>query len=177
MTAPPGKKPGTLRHGFWHKELWGGGDSMNPYHEFLAETVRAGDVRWQGWGPPEQKGGRTCRNADETGPGDNAGGWASFSVVLDDLTKDYRVTMEIRGESEFAGLLVCTKGRGAGTGQGGVWKAIPMHGKLSGKPEWCTVTFTAPATMLDRATHRQVFGFGGGDQQAWVSDIRVEPVR
>ena len=84
--------------------------------------------------------------------------------------------MEIWGESQFTGLLVCTKGRGAGTAQGGLWKPLAMHGRVSGKPEWCTVTFDVPAKMLDPATHRQIFGFGGGDQQAWVSDIRIERV-
>ncbi len=132
-------------------------------------------VRWQGWGPPEQKGGRTCRNADETGPGDNACGWASFSIVLDDLARNCQVTMEIWGQSQFTGLLLCTAGRGAGTDQGGVWKPLDMHGRVSGKPEWCTITFRVPAQMFDRATHRQTFGFGGGDQQAWVSQIRVDP--
>jgi hypothetical protein len=158
--------------------LWGG-SSMDPYHEFLESVAQSSPeaIRWQGWGKPEQKGGRTCRNADETGPGDNACGWASFSVVLADLARSYRVTMEVWGESQFAGLLVCSKGRGAGTDQGGVWKSLPMHGTVTGKPEWCTLTFTAPGTMLDRATHRQIFGFGGGDQQAWVSGIRIEPIR
>ena len=83
--------------------------------------------------------------------------------------------MEMWGQSQFAGLLVCTQGRGGGTGAG-VWKPLRMHGRVSGKPEWCTLTFDVPSKMLDRATHRQTFGFGGGDQQAWVSDIHIEPM-
>jgi hypothetical protein len=161
-----------LKEGTWN-DL-----SMPHCSEFLESVAQASTdaVRWQGWGQPEQKGGRTCRNADETGPGDNACGWASFSIVLHDLAKPCRVTMEIWGESQFNGLLVCTKGRGAGTAQGGVWKSLAGHGVVSGKREWCTITFDVPTQMLDQATHRQTFGFGGGDQQAWVSDIRVERV-
>jgi hypothetical protein len=152
------------------------GESMRPYHKFLKSLAQPPvGIRWQGWGEPEQKGGRTCRNADETGPGDNAGGWAAFSTVLPDLSRNYRVTMEMWGQSQFAGLLVCTQGRGGGTGAG-VWKPLRMHGRVSGKPEWCTLTFDVPSKMLDRATHRQTFGFGGGDQQAWVSDIHIEPM-
>jgi len=160
------------------KSGWGGA-SMRRFKEYLdgIQNISADGVRWEGWSKVETKGGRECRNSDETGPGDNAAGWAAFAVVVDDLTKPYRITMDVWGESRFGNMLICTKGKGAGTSAGGVWKPLPREGKVSGKPEWCRIVFTVPPDMLDPETKRQKFGFGGGDSQIWVADIRFEAAK
>jgi hypothetical protein len=155
-----------------------GGTSLGRFKESLSSllTLDANAVMWSGWGKEETKGGKTCRNADETGVGDSAAGWASFRKVLTDSTKTYRITMEVWGESAFGNLMICTKGKGSGTPAGGVWKPLPRDGAVSGKPEWCKLTFTVPPESRDKETKLQNFGFGGADSQAWVADIRVEEV-
>lgn len=159
------------------KGIWGG-ISMQHFKDYLdgVASASADAVRWQGWGKPEQKGGRMCRNSDETGPGDGAAGWASFSTIIRDPTKPYRVTMEVWGESQLGELLICSRGRAKGSSESGVWKPLPRQGRLTGKPEWCTLTFKVPSDMFDREIRRQSFGFGGADSQVWVAEIRVEMV-
>ena len=39
---------------------------------------------WSAFGEEEQLGGRTARNSDETGLGDNAAGWATFEMTVPD---------------------------------------------------------------------------------------------
>lgn len=153
-----------------------GGISIRRFKEYLegVRSVQTDGVRWEGWGEPEEKGGRQCRNSDESGPGDAAQGWAAFHVIISDPERGYRVTMEVWGKSQFSRLLICSKGKGKGTASGGVWQALAQEGQVSGKPEWCTITFTVPPEMLDKQTRKQRFGFGGGDSQVWVSDIRFE---
>ncbi|MEW6359556.1 MAG: DUF4838 domain-containing protein [Planctomycetota bacterium] len=153
-----------------------GGISMKQFGEFLQGIMAesADGLTWTGWGKPETKGGKECRNSDETGLGDNAAGWAAFSTVLDDLAKTHVVTMEVWGESDFSGLVICSRGKGKGASSGGEWKPLPREGEVSKKPEWCTIRFTVPPDMLDSATKRQRFGFGGGDSQVWVSTIQIE---
>ena len=157
------------------KRRWGG-ISMRRFKERLdgIAATQADGVCWEGWADVEEKGGRECRNSDETGKGDNAAGWASFYVIVSDLTQPYRITMEVWGESQFGNLIVCSKGKGKGTSAGGVWKPLPKQGQVNGKPEWCTIVFTVPPEMLDKETKRQRFGFGGADSQVWVADIRFE---
>ena len=157
------------------KRRWGG-ISMGRFKEYLDSVVAfdASGVMWSGWGKIETKGGRECRNSDETGIGDNAAGWAAFNKVIFDPTKPHRVTMVVWGESNFGNLVICTKGKGKGSGQGGVWRALPREGAVSKKPEWCTIRFTVPTEMFDRETKLQRFGFGGRDSQVWAADIRVE---
>jgi hypothetical protein len=159
------------------KGTWGG-TSMQQFKDHLEGIAQlsAEGVRWETWGKLEEKGGRQCRNSDETGPGDNAAGWASFSTVIADFNGTYRVTLDMWGQSQFSSLLICSQGLAKGSGQGGVWKPLPMRGRLTGKPEWCTLTFSVPPALLDRQTHRQTFGFGGGDSQVWVAEIRFEAV-
>ena len=94
--------------------------------------------------------------------------------MLDDLTKTYVVTMEVWGESDFSGIVICSKGKGKGTSSGGVWTPLSPEGAVSKKPEWCTIRFTVPPKMLDPDTKRQRFGFGGGDSQVWVASIKIE---
>lgn len=157
------------------KRGWGG-ISIRRFKEYLdgVTAIQADGVCWEGWGDVEDKGGRQCRNSDETGKGDNAAGWASFYVIVSDLAKPYRITMHVWGESQFDSLLVCCQGKGKGTSAGGVWKPLPKQGQVNGKTEWCKIVFTVPPEMLDKETKRQRFGFGGGDSQVWVADIRFE---
>jgi len=154
-----------------------GGTSMYRFKEYLEsieEEARTG-IACSGWGKVETKGGRECRNSDETGVGDNAAGWASFTTVIADRKTPLVVTMDIWGESDFGNLLICTKGKGAGTAAGGVWKPLEREGALTGKPEWCTIKFHVPPEMLDPETKKQHFGFGGADSQVWVASIKIEP--
>jgi len=154
-----------------------GGISMMRFREFL-ESVAAESpdaVRWSGWGEPETKGGRQCRNSDETGPGDDRAGWASFSKIIRDRTRPYVVTMTVWGESDDFSLVICKEGKGKGTAEGGVWVPLEKEGELSGKPEWCTLRFHVAPELFDKESARQRFGFGGRDSQVWVADIAIEP--
>jgi hypothetical protein len=141
----------------------------------IAESEGKTPIVWEGFGKPEVKGGRECRNSDETGPGDHAAGWVSFRAIIRDASKPHIVTMEVWGESQPFTLVVCSKGRGKGTAQGGVWTPIKPEGKLSGRPEWCALKFRVPPNVLEQGTKRQIFGFGGADSQIWVADIRILP--
>jgi hypothetical protein len=140
----------------------------------VAESEGKTPIVWEGFGKPESKGGRECRNSDETGPGDSAAGWASFRTLIRDTSKPYVVTMEVWGESQPFSLVICSSGHGKGTTDGGVWKPLKREGELSGKPEWCTLRFRVTPDLFDPETRRQVFGFGGGDSQIWVADIKIE---
>ena len=153
-----------------------GGISMKRFGEYLRSILEesADGVSWSGWGDPETKGGKRCRNSDETGKGDNASGWAAFSTVLEDLTKTHVVTMEVWGESDFSGLVICSEGKGKAKSQGGVWTPLRPEGQVSKTPEWCTIRFPVAPKLLDKTTKRQRFGFGGGDSQVWVASIKIE---
>ena len=148
------------------------GISRGIFGEFLQGLLAesADGVKWSGWGDPETKGGRECRNSDETGRGDNAAGWASFSTVLDDLTKTYLITMEVWGESQFNGLVI----RSPDGSPGSNWQPLPREAQVSQQPEWCTLRFTVPPEMLNPKSKRQRFGFGGADSQVWVASIKIE---
>ena len=79
------------------------GGNWTPYSCPSAADIRAeiaaGGTRWYGFGKEETKGGRTCRNTDETGPGDGAAGWATLRFFVPDLVKPTQLTMLIWGES------------------------------------------------------------------------------
>jgi hypothetical protein len=141
----------------------------------VAEEEGKGGVYWEGFGKPETKGGRECRNTDETGPGDQAAGWVTFRAVIRDTAKPYVIALEVWGESEPFSLLICSSGRGKGTNQGAVWKPLKREGELSGRPEWCTLRFHVSPGLFDPDTRRQSFGMGGGDSQIWVADFKIEP--
>ena len=141
----------------------------------IAESEGKTPVVWEGFGKPEKKGGRECRNSDETGPGDSAAGWATFRVVVRDTSRPHVVTMVVWGESAPFSLLICSKGRGKGAAAGGVWAPVKPEVGLSGKPEWCTLKFRVSPGMFESDTKRQLFGFGGADSQIWVAEIQIAP--
>ncbi|HID06903.1 MAG TPA: DUF4838 domain-containing protein, partial [Armatimonadetes bacterium] len=87
-------------------------------------SERASAIRLRGFGKPEVRGGRICRNSDETGKGDNSAGWASFTFPLKERRYPVTLRMVVWGESDFSGVAVCTRGRGKGTAEGGVWTGI-----------------------------------------------------
>ncbi len=146
-----------------------------PSAEDLARELATGGIRWSGFGPEETKGGRQCRNSDSTGPGDGRAGWATFRFFLPDATKDTRLTMVVWGRSAGFSPVICTKGHGAGYNAGGVWNTFGTF-KPSGKEEWQEVAFTIPAKFYEPDVRRQIVGFGGGDSQIWIADVRVEAV-
>ncbi len=142
----------------------------------ITEGKGAMSVSWEGFAKPETKGGRECRNSDETGPGDGAAGWATFRVLIRNPAKTYLVTMVVWGESSPFSLVICSKGRGKGASDGGVWRPLKPEGAVSGRPEWCTLKFRVTPDLFDPETKRQILGFGGGDSQVWVADFQIAPL-
>ncbi|HPM79860.1 MAG TPA: DUF4838 domain-containing protein [Candidatus Anammoximicrobium sp.] len=123
----------------------------------------------QGFGEPETKGGRRCWNSDETGPGDNRAGWASFTVTVPDPAKTVVVEMEVWGESQLSGLVINTRA--------GEWNSIRPERPLSKKPQWDTLIFRIPPELMNPERRGQRLGFGGADSQVWVAAIRVKNER
>lgn len=119
-----------------------------------------------GFGKEETKGGRRCWNSDETGPGDNACGWATFNVMAPDRSKPLVIEMDVWGESQLTSLSINTRK--------GVWTPIRAQQKLSRKPQWDTLQFRIPPEALDKDRVAQHLGFGGADSQIWVAAIRVQ---
>ncbi len=120
----------------------------------------------RGFGKKETKGGRECRNSDETGPGDHAAGWATFLGSVPDPARPVTVEMDVWGESKPFSLSV-------ETASGQQWTSVRPETKLSGKAQWDTLVFRVPAKALWRERAVQQFGFGGSDSQIWVAQIRV----
>ena len=54
----------------------------------------------------------------------------------------------------------------------GVWNRVQPEEKLSGKPQWETLTFQIPADLFDPGRVGQTIGFGGADSQIWIANIR-----
>lgn len=141
----------------------------------VAEAVKHG-AQWrfftdlgvpaQGFGKLETKAGRRCWNSDETGPGDNSQGWASFSITVTDPAKPAVVEMDVWGESQLNGLVINT--------QGGVWNSLKPERRLSKKPQWDTLVFRIPPKLMNPDRRGQRLGFGGADSQVWVAEIRVK---
>jgi len=118
-----------------------------------------------GFGKEETKGGRRCWNSDETGPGDNANGWASFNIMVHDRSKPLIIEMDVWGESQLKSIVINTRQN--------VWTPIRPERPLSRKPQWDTLTFRIPPEALDKERALQRLGFGGADSQVWVAAIRV----
>jgi len=117
-----------------------------------------------GFGAEETKGGRHCWNSDETGPGDNACGWATFTVPLAQRTRPLVVEMDVWGESDLRTIVINTRP--------GVWTPLRPEQPLSKKPQWDTLRFRIPPEAFDPERAAQHFGFGGADSQVWVAAIR-----
>jgi hypothetical protein len=119
-----------------------------------------------GFGKEETKGGRRCWNSDETGPGDNACGWATFNIMAPDRSKPLVIEMDVWGESQLTSISINTRKN--------VWTPIRPQQKLSRKPRWDTLQVRIPPETLDRERVAQHLGFGGADSQIWVAAIRVQ---
>jgi len=119
-----------------------------------------------GFGKEETKGDRRCWNSDETGPGDNACGWASFTIMAPDRSKPMVIEMDVWGESQLTSISINTSKN--------VWTPIRSQQRLSRKPQWDTLQFRIPPEALDHERVAQHLGFGGADSQIWVAAIRVQ---
>lgn len=140
-------------------------------------TQRKLGVVSSGFGEEEQKGGRTCWNSDETGPGDNRAGWATFYVDTPDTTRPLRLEMDVWGTSELDQIVINTGGQRKGYSEGGIWKPVEPQEPLSGGEQWDTLVFDIAPDLLAPALKVQAIGLGGGDSQIWVSAIRFgQPV-
>jgi len=125
-----------------------------------------------GFGREEIKGGRACWNADETGPGDKAGGYAQFFIPAANLREPLLVEIDVWGESDLTAIHIETAV--------GRWTRIAPEQPLSRLPQWDTLRFRIPPELLAADQTSQHIGFGGGDSQVWIAAIRVgeiPPVR
>ncbi len=127
--------------------------------------LREMGVPAMGFGDPETKGGRTCWNSDETGPGDNANGWATFVIRTPDPTRPVVVEIDAWGTSALRSIVVNT-GPGA-------WTPVRPQSRLSGKEQWGTLVYRIPPSAMDPERKSQKIGFGGADSQVWIAEIRV----
>ncbi len=123
----------------------------------------------KGFGKAEELGGRRCWNSDETGPGDNRAGWASFFVEVPDPTQPVRLEMDVWGKSQLSSIVIRR--------ERDVWDRIPPRRRLRGQAMWETLVYTIPSELMAPGKKLQELGFGGGDSQVWLAGIRVVPVR
>ncbi len=133
------------------------------YGEVPDGAVPALGVFNRGFGREETKGGRSCWNTDETGPGDKASGWAEFFVPLADRNHPSVLELEVWGESDLSSV-------GINSSDG--WKKIMPLESLSGQPQWDTLRFRVTPDLIMSGQAAQHFGIGGGDSQIWVGAIR-----
>ena len=47
---------------------------------------------------------------------------------------------------------------------------------LSGEEKWDTLVFIIPPEAMAPGRKVQTIGFGGGDSQVWMANIRVKPL-
>jgi len=133
------------------------------------EQERRSAIEISGFGKPESKGGKTCRNSDETGPGDRKAGWGSIFFRVKDHDVATRITLTVWGESNFGGLLM----KNPKTKKWGAVRGL----KLSGQPKWEKYTCIVRPFWYKPDTALQAMGFGGGDNQVWISEIRMETLK
>lgn len=119
-----------------------------------------------GFGKEETKGDRRCWNSDETGPGDNACGWAAFNIRRTASDKPLIVEMDVWGESQLNSISIQTQEK--------VWTPVRPQQRLSRKPQWDRLQFVIRPDIQDPGRTAQHLGFGGGDSQIWVAAIRVQ---
>ncbi len=133
-------------------------------------------MAWVGVGEPEEKGGRTCYNSDETGLGDGAAGWMTLETVLKDRSKPYVLELVVWGESAGFTPVICSQGKGAGYAAGGIWEPLELiEGELSGKAQWDTIKWLVKPEQFDPEDTKTRIGFGGADSQIWLADARLYP--
>lgn len=63
-------------------------------------------------------------------------------------------------------------GKRKGYSAGGIWNPVKPEQPLSGKNQWDTVIFNIPAALLASDMDVEPIGFGGGDSQIWLAEIR-----
>ncbi len=126
-----------------------------------------------GLGKAEKKGGRTCWNTDETGKGDGRSGWALLYVPLQHPDRPLELSLEVWGQSDLAGIVINTGGRGKSIAAGGIWHRIAPEHPLSGKPGWETLRFVISPEWFAPGRKSQRVGLGGGDSQIWIARVRV----
>jgi hypothetical protein len=140
-------------------------DSLNFLDEF--------GVVSSGFGKAETRGERRCWNTDETGPGDERSGWATFIMPVARADKPVRVEMDVWGESDLSSIVVNTGGLGRSYAGGGLWTPVKPLAPLSGEPQWETLVFDITPEVLPAGAASVRVGMGGGDSQIWISAVRV----
>jgi hypothetical protein len=140
------------------------------------ESIRMNDemgVIARGFGEATELGGRRCWNSDETGLGDDRAGWATLIIETPDTTRPVRLEMDVWGKSQLGSIVVNTGGQGKSYSAGGVWKPVQAEEPLSGEEQWDTLVFTIPPELMAAGKKAQTIGFGGGDSQVWIAEVRV----
>lgn len=127
--------------------------------------IREMGVPAMGFGEAETKGGRTCWNSDETGPGDGANGWATFIIRTPDPSRPVVVELNVWGTSSLSSIVVNTAPD--------VWTRVAPEARLSRKEQWDTLVYKIPPSAMDLTRKAQKIGFGGGDSQVWIAAVRV----
>lgn len=156
----------------------GGGSTAERFRREIAqlEMLAERGLALEGISAPLELGGRRAWNTDETGPGDGAAGWVAIEVPRADHDRAYLMTVVAWGKSDGFTPVICTEGGGKGTAAGGVWTKLTLiEGRLSGEEQWDTLVFRAEPEQFDPEIAGAKLGFGGGDSQIWVADVRFEP--
>lgn len=122
-------------------------------------------VMAKGFGEPQELGGRRCWNSDETGPGDNANGWAELFVPCGDPARSLRIEIDAWGTSALSRISIHTSKA--------VWTPVSPTHRLSKQPGWETLVFDIPAVAMDPTRKVQHVGFGGADSQVWIAEVRA----
>lgn len=126
-----------------------------------ASLVDVSGVQLRSLGNPEQKGGRWCRNSDETGVGDNRAGYASVDIHMTVRPVLHELRMQVWGESSRFSFVAHNGER---------YRTVDW-GQPSGQAKWEEVRFMLRPWDLDLKGKVQRFGFGSRDRQVWVSQI------
>ena len=155
-----------------------GGRRAREFRALLGNLHRELDTGfiWTAFGEEEELGGRKCWNSDETGPGDNSAGWATFSTIVPDRGIPHLLTMTVWGKSATFTPVICTRGEGAGYSAGGQWTSLVLaEGSFSGREQWDELTFRVEPEWFDPVGAKQRIGFGGSDSQIWLAGVSLAP--
>lgn len=72
--------------------------------------------------------------------------------------------LDVWGESTLGGIVINSKK--------GVWNRVRPAKRLSGKPQWDTMVYHISPELLNPDRVGQTVGFGGADNQVWISGVR-----
>jgi len=127
-------------------------------------------LKLRSFGSPEQKGGRWCRNGDETGVGDGKAGYAAVEVPVAAPQGLCEVRMDVWGTSDEFSFVAHN---------GIKYRTVGM-GRPSGLPQWEEIRFILRPRDISPTGETQRFGFSSRDRQVWVSrftfgTIQVSP--